>query len=110
MKPPNPNPHMKGKSFITLNHIEREEEITFPMNFWRLAVLLAKVYIRTMGTVTYTPNLAISRIPFEVPKDDIFPLGEEDNSQPTRAQITAALEYTQDTSELNGLGQQTMCT
>ena len=31
---------------------EREKGITFPMNFWIFLVLLAKVYIRTMGMVT----------------------------------------------------------
>lgn len=35
-------------------------------------VLLAKVYIRNTGTPTYIPNLAISRIPFDVPSADIF--------------------------------------
>jgi len=41
------------------------------MNFLMLVLLLANVYIRTIGTATYTPNLAISRIPFDVPTDDI---------------------------------------
>jgi len=36
-----------------------------------LLELLAKVYMRMIGTVTYTPNLAISRIPLEVPRDDM---------------------------------------
>lgn len=42
------------------------------MNFWRFLVLLAKKYISPIGTLTYTANLAISKTPFEVPKDDIF--------------------------------------
>lgn len=42
------------------------------MNFWRFLVLLAQAYIRTTGMVTQIPNFTISRIPFEVPTDDIF--------------------------------------
>lgn len=52
---------------------QRERESTLPMNFCRFLVLLAKVYIRMRGMVTYTPNLAISKIPLDAPRDDIFP-------------------------------------
>ena len=44
---------------------------TFLITFWRFFVLLAKKYINPIGTVTYTANFAISKIPFDVPKDDI---------------------------------------
>lgn len=66
------NHDSQGKT-STIYLSDHEKKIhTCPMNLRRLLGLLAKVYMRMMGTVTQTPNLAISRIPLEVPRDDIL--------------------------------------
>lgn len=47
-----PTKNMKKKRRYNTKRRRDKREYTFPINFWRFLVFLAKVYIRTIGIVT----------------------------------------------------------